>query len=40
MNTEIAKCGRRAVNSLTPNALKLAAVTQNASGGLPQNGTP
>ena len=28
--------GRRAENSLTPNSLKLIAVTQNASGGLPQ----
>src|SRR5665647_529043 len=34
------KCGRRAANSLIPNRLKLTAVIQNDSGGLPQNGTP
>ena len=32
--------GRRAANSLTPIALKLAALIQKDRGGLPQNGTP
>src|SRR5262249_21747232 len=40
MATERIRWGSRAENSLTPNILKLSAVTQNASGGFPQYGTP
>src|SRR3989338_2497662 len=32
--------GKRALNSLTPNTLKLTAVAQIDNGGLAQNGTP
>ena len=37
--TPQSQCGRRAANAPAPKSLKLAAVIQNESGGLPQNGS-
>ena len=40
VNSAASSGPRRAANSLTPNTPMLSALSQNDSGGLPQNGTP